>query len=200
MEALFAELNHHRSAPLASVRIEVRMRAVPPCRSGTEHQAIGAVPASTANTARHHFGHVVSAKAHSKESPDSQIEIAFDRAITKDGRELPQPVDVQGHIDGGPRTETTENPTPNPRPSATVLGVNSHGVVGLKGLDLKTSGQNSVVSCAVFSGFQGNADQFFCIPDYVAQGKEFEPSVQLWNAAKIFELLCDGALPARFRC
>ena len=33
-------------------------------------------------------GHVTSAKAHSKESPDSNIGIAFDRAIMKDGHEL----------------------------------------------------------------------------------------------------------------
>jgi transposase len=44
-----------RTAAVASAPIEVRTRAVPPGRSGTEHQAIGAVPPPTANTARHHL-------------------------------------------------------------------------------------------------------------------------------------------------
>jgi hypothetical protein len=40
-------------------------------------------------------GHVTSVKAHSKESPDSTIGIAFDRFIMKDGRELPLKAMVQ---------------------------------------------------------------------------------------------------------
>jgi Bacterial conjugation TrbI-like protein len=128
-------------------------------------------------------GHVTSAKAHSKESPDSRIGIVFDRAIMKDGRELSltpsvqaigapinqnasstseratpggaydvagqQIGDVQGHMDGGPRTESTatENPTRYSHSSAAALGPNSQGVIGLKGLELKNPGQSSVVSC-----------------------------------------------------
>ena len=41
------------------------------------------------------IGHVISAKAYRKESPDSQIEITFDRAIVKDGMELPLTLLVQ---------------------------------------------------------------------------------------------------------
>jgi hypothetical protein len=40
-------------------------------------------------------GHVVSAKPHTKDSPDSQLGIAFDRIIMKVGGEFPLPVSVQ---------------------------------------------------------------------------------------------------------
>jgi hypothetical protein len=40
-------------------------------------------------------GHVTSVKAHSKESPDSTIGIAFDRFVMKDGREIPLKAMVQ---------------------------------------------------------------------------------------------------------
>src|ERR1700730_1052100 len=41
------------------------------------------------------IGHVTEAKAHSKESPDSMVGIAFDRIVMKDGRELPLQAAVQ---------------------------------------------------------------------------------------------------------
>src|SRR5437899_6010893 len=41
------------------------------------------------------IGHVTEAKAHSKESPDSVLGITFERAVMKDGRELPLQVAVQ---------------------------------------------------------------------------------------------------------
>jgi hypothetical protein len=41
------------------------------------------------------IGHVTEAKAHSKESPDSILGITFERAVMKDGRELPLQVAVQ---------------------------------------------------------------------------------------------------------
>ena len=40
-------------------------------------------------------GHVTEAKAHSKESPDSMVGVAFDRIIMKDGHELPLQAAVQ---------------------------------------------------------------------------------------------------------
>jgi hypothetical protein len=40
-------------------------------------------------------GHVTSVKAHSKESPDSTLAIAFDRFVLKDGHELPLQASVQ---------------------------------------------------------------------------------------------------------
>jgi hypothetical protein len=41
------------------------------------------------------IGHVADAKAHSKESPDSRVSIAFDQIVLKDGREIPLQVVVQ---------------------------------------------------------------------------------------------------------
>jgi hypothetical protein len=41
------------------------------------------------------IGHVTGVKAHSKESPDSRVGIAFDRMVMKDGRDLPLQVVVQ---------------------------------------------------------------------------------------------------------
>jgi hypothetical protein len=41
------------------------------------------------------LGHVTSVKAHSKDSPDSMLGIAFDRLVMKDGSELPLQVSVQ---------------------------------------------------------------------------------------------------------
>jgi len=41
------------------------------------------------------IGHITEAKAHSNQSPDSVVGIVFDRAITKDGRELPLQAAVQ---------------------------------------------------------------------------------------------------------
>lgn len=144
------------------------------------------------------IGHVIGAKAHSKESPDSYIEIMFDRAIAKDGRELPLTASVQAIGAAVSSISTSEGATtgerspdsvnlPNGRlqrdphsalapeaPGAMIpnsegggdpelpgavsssenharhshsLGPSSHGVIGMKGLELKNSGQSSVVSC-----------------------------------------------------
>jgi hypothetical protein len=41
------------------------------------------------------IGHVTEAKAHSKQSPDSMVGIAFDRVLMKDGHELPLQAAVQ---------------------------------------------------------------------------------------------------------
>ena len=41
------------------------------------------------------IGHVTEAKAHSKESPNSTVGLAFDRVLMKDGRELPLQAAVQ---------------------------------------------------------------------------------------------------------
>jgi hypothetical protein len=40
-------------------------------------------------------GHVTDAKAHSKESPDSKVAIAFDRISMKDGQDLPMQAAIQ---------------------------------------------------------------------------------------------------------
>ena len=117
-------------------------------------------------------GHFTSAKVSGKESPNSNIGIAFDHAIMKDGRELsltasvraigapinqnasstsepPTPGGAYDVEDQGPARpgSATENPTPHSHSSAAALGPNSQGVIGLKGLELENSGRGSVVSC-----------------------------------------------------
>ena len=135
------------------------------------------------------IGHVTEAKAHSKESPDSMVGIAFDRISMKDGHDLPIQAAVQaiarplqsaalsssaandsggmpsagapasaggGGGMGGSRPERvasypTEGSTGPEVPlsqggTVAPLSPTSQGVVGMKGLSLKASGQASVVS------------------------------------------------------
>jgi Bacterial conjugation TrbI-like protein len=134
------------------------------------------------------IGHVTEAKAHSKESPDSMVGIAFDRISMKDGREVPIQAAVQaiarplqsaalsntasdtgGMPSGGTPTYgggggmggarppervasypggTPTGTDPSLPQSGTIapLGPTSQGVVGMKGLSLKVSGQASVIS------------------------------------------------------
>jgi hypothetical protein len=135
------------------------------------------------------IGHVTEAKAHSKESPDSMVGIAFDRISMKDGREVPIQAAVQaiarplqsaalstgaandstGMPSGGTPTYgggggmggarppervasypggTSTGTDPSLPQSGTIapLGPTSQGVVGMKGLSLKASGQASVIS------------------------------------------------------
>lgn len=136
------------------------------------------------------IGHITEVKAHSKESPDSMIGIAFDRVVMKDGRELTIQVAVQaigrplqiaalsgdtvGDGTGMPSASTSPTggvamggsmPSRSPERVASIpldpasgantasdrgtvapLGPTSQGVVGVKGLSLKASGQSSVVS------------------------------------------------------
>lgn len=128
------------------------------------------------------IGHVTEAKAHSKESPESRVGVAFDRLLMKDGHEMPLQATVQAisrplqlvqpdsHMDegagmpsgtaaaaGAGGTMATRSPervasvpmdASGTEPASTVapLAANSQGVVGMKGLALNSSGQNSVVS------------------------------------------------------
>jgi hypothetical protein len=135
------------------------------------------------------IGHVTEVKAHSKESPDSMVGIAFDRISMKDGREVPIQVAVQaiarplqsaalssstasdtggmpsggtptygaGGGMGGARppervasypggTSTGTDPSVPQGGTTAPLGPTSQGVVGMKGLSLKASGQASVIS------------------------------------------------------
>jgi Bacterial conjugation TrbI-like protein len=138
------------------------------------------------------IGHVTEAKAHSKESPDSRVGIAFDRISMKDGREMPIQAAVQAIARplqsaalssgalraGGAETPSGTTPTtaggdmgatmpprsservpsiPSPISSGTgtpqqddstvaPLGPTSQGVVGMKGLSLKTSPQGATIS------------------------------------------------------
>jgi hypothetical protein len=137
------------------------------------------------------IGHVTEAKAHSKESPDAMVAIAFDHISMKDGHDLPIQAAVQaiarplqsaalsnsgagdtggmpsagaptstgggGGGMGGARaperpatypTGTTSGTDPSSSNGSTVapLGPTSEGVVGMKGMSLKASGQASVIS------------------------------------------------------
>jgi hypothetical protein len=136
------------------------------------------------------IGHVTEAKAHSKESPDAMVGIAFDRISMKDGHDVPIQAAVQaiarplqsaapsnsgagdtggmpsagaptstggGGGMGGARaperpatypTGTTSGTDPSSPNGSTVapLGPTSEGVVGMKGVSLKASGQASVIS------------------------------------------------------
>ena len=57
-------------------------------------------------------GHVTTVKAHSKESPDAALGIVFDRAVLKDGREIPLHVFVQAVAPGQEATIPTMSMTP----------------------------------------------------------------------------------------
>jgi hypothetical protein len=60
------------------------------------------------------IGHVTEAKAHSKQSPDSMVGIAFDRVLMKDGRELPLQASVQAiarPLQSAPPSIPAEDPT-----------------------------------------------------------------------------------------
>ena len=137
------------------------------------------------------LGHVVEAKAHSKDSAGSTLSIAFDRIALKGGGELPfqsriqaigRPLQMAAMPDssamgdpsvsassqssvsvgmGGaaPRTSggaapgsypgaspSSADPTIAPEKGPAPLGPNSEGVVGIKGLELKSDAQSSVIS------------------------------------------------------
>lgn len=73
-------------------------------------------------------GRVTDAKAHSKESPDSKVEVAFDRMIMKDGRELPFQTVIQAIgkpeqlASGGGNEPMSENPGAMPAPGGPATG------------------------------------------------------------------------------
>jgi hypothetical protein len=136
------------------------------------------------------LGHVTDAKAHSKDSPGSEIKLTFDRIQLKGGREIPLQLTVQaiarplqvpafgsnvpgnmGDVSttpgrmpaaGGaaastpgamnPKYPDDLNPPPPLNPdaqsSSTVspLDATTHGVIGIKGLELNTSGPVSLLS------------------------------------------------------
>lgn len=69
------------------------------------------------------LGHVTEAQAHSKEQKESQVGIAFDRAVEKNGNEMQLPMSIQAII--GPQNnspgESSQAP-PNSVPTATGSG------------------------------------------------------------------------------
>jgi hypothetical protein len=64
------------------------------------------------------LGHVASVKAHSKDSPDSMVGIAFDRLVMKDGSELPLQASVQAI--GAPINAFANSPVSGRDPDAPV--------------------------------------------------------------------------------
>jgi len=130
-------------------------------------------------------GHVIEAKAHSKDSPDSMLGIAFDRMLLKEGRELPMQAAIQAMArplqnpafqGSGPMSDNGGMPSSAPMPGGggmsgggarsstpstyptsagadapasggpAPLGPASKGVVGMKGLELKSAGPASVIT------------------------------------------------------
>jgi hypothetical protein len=80
-------------------------------------------------------GHVIDAKAHSKESPDSNVEIAFDRMLMKDGREVPMQASIQAigkaeQLVPGSNEPMSENPGAMPAPGGPATGGGGMGAPG----------------------------------------------------------------------
>jgi len=73
-------------------------------------------------------GHVTDAKARSKESPDSKVEIAFDRMLMKDGQEIAFQAVIQALgkpqqlASGGGNEPMSENPGAMPAPGGPATG------------------------------------------------------------------------------
>src|ERR1700730_18098115 len=67
------------------------------------------------------LGHVTAAQAHSKEQKESQVGIAFDRAVEKNGNEIQMPMSIQAIIgpQNNPGGENNEAIAANSAPSAT---------------------------------------------------------------------------------
>ena len=77
------------------------------------------------------LGHVTSVKAHTKESPDSTVGLAFDRLVMKDGHEIPLQASVQAI--GAPMNAFGTGSSVNggaPDPSAAPMGGASGGGMG----------------------------------------------------------------------
>jgi hypothetical protein len=140
------------------------------------------------------LGHVTEAKAHSKDSPGSEIKLTFDRIQLKGGREIPLQLTIQaiarplqvpsfgsnvpgnmgdasanpGRMPSAANGQTSAaastpgamnpkypddlNPPPSTNPDAqspstvSPLDATAHGVIGIKGLVLNSSGPISLLS------------------------------------------------------
>jgi hypothetical protein len=71
------------------------------------------------------LGHVTEAQAHSKEQKESQVGIAFDRAVEKNGNEMQLPMSIQAIIgpeNNGPQNNSAEAAPPNSAPTASAGG------------------------------------------------------------------------------
>jgi len=80
------------------------------------------------------LGHVTEAQPHTKEQKESQVGIAFDRAVEKNGNEMQLPMSIQAIIgpeNNGPQNNSAEAAPPNSVPTATTGG--SSGRTGAMG-------------------------------------------------------------------
>src|SRR5919201_5975972 len=80
------------------------------------------------------IGHIANTKPHSKDSPDSKVEIAFDRLLMKDGREIPFQASIQALSrpqqvapTAGGNEPMSENPGANPAPGGPASGGGNMG-------------------------------------------------------------------------
>ena len=73
------------------------------------------------------FGHITDVKAHSKESPDSKVGIAFDRMVMKKGGEVPLQVIVQAVGRPLQRVDSQDNLNRTPGGSASTSGGSGMG-------------------------------------------------------------------------
>jgi len=121
------------------------------------------------------IGHVTDARARTKQVPESMVEIAFDRIVLKNGREIPLKATIQAvgapmqtsapaisdlagpNTAGGPRSapgmnerrSTIGNAFPGflrPANLAQSPGPTRQGVVGMKGIALSNTAQGSAIS------------------------------------------------------
>src|ERR1700682_1875469 len=81
------------------------------------------------------LGHVTEAQAHSKEQKESQVGIAFDRTVTKNGNEMQLPMSIQAIIgpQNNPAGESNEAAPSNSAPTATPSGGYSGRSAGMSG-------------------------------------------------------------------
>jgi hypothetical protein len=83
------------------------------------------------------IGHVANTKPHTKDSPDSKVEIAFDRLLMKDGREIPFQATIQALSrpqqmvpSSSGNDPTSENPGSMPAPGGPASGGGNMGGPG----------------------------------------------------------------------
>jgi hypothetical protein len=84
------------------------------------------------------MGHVTEAQARNKEQKESQLAIAFDHAVTKNGTEMNMPMSIQaivGFQNNGPNGQNapTNGSSPAAEPSSSGSNANSAGRPGMNG-------------------------------------------------------------------
>lgn len=81
-------------------------------------------------------GHVTQAQAHSKEQKESELAIAFDRAVLKNGETMQMPMSIQAIIappNRNPANSASNNPSNSPTPETGASPTASGGRPGMAG-------------------------------------------------------------------